>query len=153
MKRKLVFVVAAILLVAMLTCVFAACGKKTEEEVVGYNDGTYTGRSQNFEGDDAGVGSGYGIVTLKIEGGEVTECEFLMYELDGTLKDEHYGEDLTDENRRKAQYAVQSATKYAKLFLRNGSLSKVSAISGATISYNEFVQAVEDALNKAKKTN
>ena len=72
-----------------------------------------------------------------------------MYELDGTLKDESYGADLSKENRLKAQKAVQSAEKYASRLVEAGGLDGVDAISGATISYNEFIEAVNNALSKA----
>ena len=71
--------------------------------------------------------------------------------IDGTLKDETYGAELSSENRLKAQKAVQSADKYAAMLVDRGSLEEVDVISGATISYNEFVEAVKDALSKAEK--
>ena len=74
-----------------------------------------------------------------------------MYELDGTMKDESYGADLSKENRLKAQKAVQSADKYAALLIKSGSIDGVDAISGATISCSEFKEAVNDALSKAAK--
>ena len=45
---------------------FTACG--SENKTVEYNDGTYTGRSSDFEEDESGNGAGYGEVTIKIEG-------------------------------------------------------------------------------------
>ena len=114
-----------------------------------YADGTYEGRSSDFEADESGNGAGYGQVQIEIKDGSIASCTFTLYELDGTVKDETYGADLSKENRLKAQKAVQSADKYASMLVENGSLSGVDAISGATISHNEFIEAVNDALSKA----
>ena len=74
-----------------------------------------------------------------------------MYNLDGTLKDESYGADLSRENRLKAQKAVQSANKYASALIGKSSAEDIDAISGATISCKEFKEAVGNALKKAEK--
>ena len=37
------------------------------------------------------------------------------------------------------------------MLIANGQLDGIDAISGATINYNEFVEAVEDALSKAQE--
>ena len=114
-----------------------------------YWDGTYIGRSEDHDEDESGNGSGYGEVVLVIENNEIVSCEFTMYELEGTVKDETYGADLSQENRLKAQKAVQSAPRYASMLVESGSLDGIDAISGATISYSEFVEAVNDALSQA----
>ena len=81
---------------------------------------------------------------------KITACTFKTYELEGTLKDENYGAELTQENRLKAQKAVQANERYAQLAVKSGSLDGVDAISGATISYQELKEAVNDALKKAE---
>lgn len=139
---------AAVLLIAAVS--MAACGKTAA--VTGYADGVYSGRSSDFQEDESGNGAGYGEVELEIKDNAVVACTFKMYELDGTLKDENYGSDLSKENRLKAQKAVQSADKYAAQLIDVGQPDGVDAISGATISYNEFLEAVEDALSKAALT-
>ena len=138
-----------IVLLCVLTLVFslAACGG--EKKPSSYADGTYTGRSSNFEEDESGNGAGYGEVEIVIKNNRIVSCTFKMYELDGTLKDESYGADLSKENRLKAQKAVQSVEKYASRLVEAGGLDGVDAISGATISYNEFIEAVNNALSKA----
>ena len=147
MKKK---VICVLLLVLML--LLTACGGGSSTNTpANYADGTYSGRSSDFEEDESGNGSGYGEVEIEIKGNKIISCTFLMYELDGTLKDSTYGADLSKENRLKAQKAVQSADKYAEMLVKSGSLDGVDAISGATISYNEFLEAVKDALNKAAK--
>lgn len=141
---KLLLFLAVILVLSM-----TGCSKSTKTK--DYADGTYFGRSSDFAEDESGNGSGYGTVEIEIKDNVIVSCTFKMYELDGTLKDSHYGEDLSKENRLKAQKAVQSADKYAAMLVKEGSLDGVDAISGATISYNEFVEAVNEALNKAAR--
>lgn len=142
-------VTTAMLLSLML--LLAACGgdKAKTPDYTNLKDGTYSGRSSDYEADESGNGAGYGEVTIEISGGRITSCEFKMYELDGKLKDETYGSDLSQENRLKAQKAVQSADKYASMLVEKGELSGVDTISGATISFNEFNEAVNDALSQA----
>ena len=119
-----------------------------------YKDGTYEGVSSVYEGDEEGNGDGYGVVSLTIKNGEVSECIFTTYQTDGTLKDENYGkqngEIANADFYNKAQRAVVAGGEYAKQYAETGDLKEVDAISGATISYNEFKEAVDDALKKAK---
>ena len=51
----------------------------------------------------------------------------------------------------KAQKANAARDEYAKMLVANGSLDEIDAISGATINYNEFVEAVESALSQAEE--
>lgn len=143
----------ALILLAALACLsLTACGS----ESVSYVDGTYTGTSSVYENDDGTEdGNGYGVVTITIEGGVITDCEFLTYETDGTLKDENYGmEGGTVSNRdyySKAQKAVAAVPEYAAQLVETGSLDEIDAISGATVNYNSFVEAVKNALAQAEE--
>ncbi len=127
------------------------CGGKSAE----YADGTYEGKSSVYEGDEEGNGDGYGVVSITIKDNVIVDCDFKTYQTDGTLKDEDYGkqngEVANADFYRKAQTAVAGSAEYARLLKESGDLSDVDSISGATISYNEFVEAVEDALTKAEK--
>ena len=145
---KKVFVLGIILIMGVVLALgLAACGEK--ETPATYRDGVYEGRSRDFQADESGVGAGYGVVSLELKNNEVVSCTFTMYELDGTIKDDTYGADLSRENRIKAQKAVQSAPKYAQMLLEKKNINDVTVISGATISHDEFVEAVLDALSKA----
>ena len=148
MKKKIYNIFMTAMLLGVSLSLFG-CGKSSES--ASYADGVYTGRSSDFEADESGVGSGYGQVEIEIKDNSIVACTFTMYELDGTIKDDNYGSEYSKENRLKAQKAVQSAGKYAASLVEKGSVDKVDAISGATISYNEFTEAVNDALSKAKK--
>jgi major membrane immunogen (membrane-anchored lipoprotein) len=125
-----------------LTLLIAGCGGG------GYRDGVYTGKSGE---DDRGA---WGEVTITIGGGKVGGCEFVTRQKDGTVKDENYGKihgGISNQaHYDKAQLAVEAMKKYAADYARTGSLKGVEAVSGATIAYDQFLEAVEDALEKAK---
>ncbi|MBE5970475.1 MAG: FMN-binding protein [Lachnospiraceae bacterium] len=145
MKIKAILGLAA---VAAMSVGLTACGSAN------YKDGTYTGVSSVYDMDESGV-DGYGEVTITIENGQVTECVFNTYESDGTLKDEEYGkqdgEVKNQDYYNKAQKALAGSNEYAKLFLETGDYHSFDAISGATISYNQFMDAVDDALSQAEE--
>ena len=148
MKKKMIAAFLALMLCAALTgC--GGSGSSTATTGGNYKDGTYTGRSSDFPEDESGNGAGYGEVEIEVKDNKVVSCTFVLYELDGTVKDDTYGADLSKENRLKAQKAVQSADKYSEMLTTDGTLDGVDTISGATISYNEFLEAVNDALAQA----
>ncbi len=137
---------------AMVASLISGCGSSN----VSYKDGVYTGQSSVYESDDGtDNGNGYGVVTITIEDGIISDCTYQTYEEDGTLKDEEYGkEDGRIANKdyyNKAQKANAACAEYANMLVANGQLDGIDAISGATINYNEFVEAVEDALAKAQE--
>jgi major membrane immunogen (membrane-anchored lipoprotein) len=133
--RRIIFLAAAALLAA-------ACGSG------GYKDGVYAGRSGE---DDTGA---WGEVTITIGAGKISGCEFVTWQRDGTVKDEEYGkingEIANQVYYDKAQLAVEAMKHYAASYARTGSLNAVEAVSGATIAYNQFLEAVENALEAAK---
>ena len=154
--NKILKKASALVLVLALILSLAACGgdsagtgAASSSKPASYKDGSYEGRSEDHQDDEDGNGAGYGEVSIELKDNKIVDCSFTMYELDGTLKDESYGSDLSKENRLKAQKAVQSAPKYAAMLVEKGSLDGVDAISGATISFSEFKEAVNDALSKA----
>ena len=144
-KLKIVFLGIVFLFLGVLS----SCG--SQEDKVNYKDGTYEGKSENHTADNDGVGAGYAICIIEIKDNKITSCDFKLYELDGTLKDEKYGSEYSKENYIKAQKAIQSATKYAKSLVESSNINSVDVISGATITYSEFKEAVNNALNKAKE--
>lgn len=147
--KKLIALSLSILLIGALLC---ACGGSTV-----YQDGTYTGQSRVFEGDDEGNGDGYGIVTLTIKDNTITACEFQTYEPDGTVKDDDYGkidgEIKNEDYYHKAQQAIKGSGMYAQMLVTAGDPNsfedQIDAISGATYSYDQFIDAVYDALSQA----
>lgn len=146
MKRlKIIVLSIAFLFLGILS----SCG--SEQKNANYKDGTYEGKSENHTADNDGVGAGYAICVIEIKDNKIITCDFKLYELDGTIKDDNYGKEYSRENYIKAQKAIQSATKYAKSLVETSNIDNVDVISGATITYSEFKEAVNDALNKAKE--
>lgn len=144
--KKLLCLIAA----GALTMSLAACGEKS------YKDGTYSGRSSDYTTDEEdGASNGYGEVEITIKDGKIAECTYMTYEIDGTPKGDDYGKkdgEIKNEGfYNKAQKANAARSNYAKQLVAKGSIDDVDAISGATINYNEFVEAVNDALLKAEE--
>ena len=149
LKKVILTITAGALLAGSLT----ACGGETQKKA-SLKDGTYEAQSSVFTNDDGTEdGNGYGVVTLTIQDGKIAECTYQTYEVDGTLKDEEYGkQNGTIANKdyySKAQKAVAACEEYAKMLVANEGLDGLDAISGATVNYNEFVEAVGLALQEA----
>jgi major membrane immunogen (membrane-anchored lipoprotein) len=139
-------------LLMIMTCMvwLTSCGGNTAS----YSDGTYEGQSSVYDEEDgASYGNGYGVVDITISGGVITECTFETYEPDGTLKAEDYGMEGGKISNRDyynmAQKAVAACKKYAEQLVKGGSVKEVDAISGATVNYDLFREAAEDALKQA----
>lgn len=136
----------------LLLPVLAGCGSGGS-----YKNGTYTAESSLYESldEEEEGGEGYGVVTITIENQMITACDFTTYMPDGTEKDEDYGkqngEIANQDYYNKAQRAVKGSQEYARQLVEKGSLSEVDAVSGATISYEEFQEAVTLALKQAKE--
>ncbi len=150
MKGKKLAVLGLAALSAFLLC---GCGDSGN-----YADGTYTAQSEVYEGledeDNLSGGDGYGVVTITIRDNVITDCAFTTYMTDGTVKGEDYGkqngEIANQDYYNKAQRAVRASQNYAEQLAAKGRIEDVDAISGATISYQEFQEAVRSALKQAK---
>ena len=149
MKKKIAISAAAVGIAILAGCSGSA---------VSYKDGTYEARSAEYINEDGSEeGNGYGIVTVTIKDGAVTDFTFRTYELDGTEKGEDYGKKsgsiANKDFYNKAQKAVGACEKYAEQLVLSGSVDGVDAISGATINYGQFVEAAEAALSQAEQKN
>ena len=156
-QKRLGAAAAALFCAALSAALLTSCGGKKVLQ-----DGVYTAQSSVFEGledeefaDMGAAGDGYGVVTITVKDHQISACEFQTFTTDGTLKDENYGKrDGAIRNQdyyNKAQRAVKGSEQYAEILVRTGDLKKVDAISGATISWNEFQEAAEAALKEASK--
>lgn len=130
---------------------FAACGAK-----VSYKDGDYEGKSSTYINDDGSEdGNGYGVVKLTIRDNAITSCTYQTFETDGSLKGAEYGKKSGEVANRdfynKAQKAVAACDKYAEDLISSGRPEDVDVITGATINYNEFIEAANAALDQAKE--
>ena len=151
MKKNILIISACVLGCAVM---LTACGSETKK--VSYKDGTYTAQSSVYVNDDGtDEGNGYGVVTITIKDGVISDCTYETFEEDGSLKDSDYGkqngEIANTDYYSKAQKAVSACEKYAKLLVEQGKLDGIDAFSGATVNYNEFVEAVNLALAEAEE--
>ena len=130
------------LLVCVFCLVMAGCAAS------GLKDGVYAGASG---ADDTGA---WGEISVTVRDGKIAACAFSTRQKDGTVKGEDYGKVNGEISNagfyEKAQLAVRAMDRYAKQFAETGNIEKVEAVSGATISYNQFVEAAEKALEKAR---
>lgn len=143
MKYKSLLLICVLFASLMLA---AGCGGSSDAQ---YKDGVFKAISSN---DDKGA---YGEVTVTVKDGQVTDCQFVTYKKDGTIKGEDYGKvngAITNRDYyEKAQLSVRAMQKYADDFKKAKSLKGVEAVTGATVSYNQFVEAIDKALAQAKK--
>ena len=133
--------------------IFSGCGE--EKTVVpppaknfdlsGAKDGIYTVESSRDEK------LGKSILNLTINDGKITNVEFTGYDLFGNEKNESYGSMLSEGDYKKAQIAVKAIKIYPQQLLETQNLDEVDAISGASVSYGQFVETVEKAVADAKK--
>ncbi|MDR1568046.1 MAG: FMN-binding protein [Streptococcaceae bacterium] len=113
------------------------------------NNGTFQGVSAK---DDEGA---FAKVKLKIVKHQIQSVDFQTIQKDGSIKDASYGKrngEIHDQVfYNKAQLAVKAMDIYREQLEQKKSLKSVEVISGATISYNQFKEAVNNALEKAAK--
>lgn len=141
MKKTLLLIAAALLL--------TACGNKDNSASTdGYKDGTYHGESQVDEW------GGKVTTDITVKDGKIVEANLKNLLADGSEKDENYGkakEGATNQGLYKiAQDAVKNSQEYPKLLIEKGKIEDVEAISGATVTFKSFEEAVNDALKDAK---
>lgn len=117
---------------------------KKADEAVALKDGTYTGKSSE---DDFG---GHIEVTITVADGKISETVVKNLQKDGSEKGEDYGKEAGEEGHKTAQMTLEASQTYGKELTEKGSVEKVEAVSGATQSYNQFVEAANDAINQAK---
>lgn len=136
----------AVLLTTLLVAgLISGCGSYTE-----YAAGTYVGKSS---ADDRGA---YGEATITVTDGKITDCQYVTWQSDGIIKDENYGKVngaiSNADYYQKAQLAVQAMQQYATQLIEVQSPADVDIIAGATISHDQFVEAVETALQQATQS-
>lgn len=145
MKKSLILLFAFAVL-------FFSCQKKEEaqkESSICYIDGTYKATSSIK--DEWG---GSAEVEIVVKDGKITSCVFNSYEEDGKLKDVDYGKvDGVIKNMglyKIAQNAVTQSNKYGDMLVQSQDIEKLDAISGATVSFGLFKDAVEQVVKEAR---
>ena len=132
-----------------------SCAKKEEsakEDLIRYIDGTYTATASIK--DDWG---GSAEVEIVVKDGRIASCIFSSYEENGKLKDSEYGKvDGVIKNMglyKIAQNAVTQSNKYGDMLVQSQNIEKLDAISGATVSFGLFKNAVEQVMKEAKMSD
>lgn len=118
--------------------------EKTTEEALELKDGTYTGKSSE---DDFG---GHMEVTITVADGKISDTEVKNLQKDGSERGEDYGKEAGEEGHKTAQMTLEASQTYGQELTEKGSVEEVEAVTGATQSYNQFVEAANDAINQAK---
>ena len=114
-------------------------------DLTGAKDGTFSADSAEHSQ------LGHSHVELTIAGGAITKVVHTGFDKDGKQKDENYGADKPEGVRKKAQTAYKAIGSYASQLESKKDLAKVDAIAGATVSYDQFNEAVAKAVEAAKK--
>lgn len=154
MRKRIMASFAVLVAAAVL---LAGCGGEDKEEIKIDKDavlkaGTYTGQSSESKEEDGG---GYAIVKLTVgDDHEIEKLDFKTYDKNGNPKSsENYGMvngKVEDQERYdSARAAVKACEEYAEQYMVTKDLEEVDAISGATISYEQFKEALSIALQKA----
>ncbi len=109
-------------------------------------DGTWTAESSTHKL------LGKSAIALTIQDHKITKVVFTGYTIDGRVKAEDYGQDEQSSGlMKKAQLAVKAMKSYAAQLQENQELSKVDAVTGATVSYEQFNEAAKKAIEKSKQ--
>ena len=114
-------------------------------DLTGAKDGTFAADSSEH------AQLGHSHVELTIENGAIAKVVHTGFDKDGKQKDENYGADKPEGVRKKAQVAYKAIGSYASQLESKKDLAKVDAIAGATVSYDQFNEAVTKAVEEAKK--
>jgi major membrane immunogen (membrane-anchored lipoprotein) len=144
MKKLLNMAIGVCMAAALVLA--AGCGDSPA-----YKDGTYKMVSAK---DQRGA---YGEITITIKGGEIADSKYVTYLKEGEskIKDEDYGKvNGAISNRdfyNKAQLAVAAMQVYNDKLKQGKSLKGIDAVTGATESYRQFMEAAEKALKAAQK--
>lgn len=153
MKKQLSLGIALLLGVSVLA---AGCGEEKQApkekpqqaaalDMTGVKDGTYTADSSENEK------LGHSHVELTIKNGAIEKVVHTSIDKEGKQKDEHYGEEKEPGAQKKAQNAYKAIVSYGEQLTASKDLAKVDAVSGATVSYDQFKEAVTKAVEQAKK--
>ena len=124
-----------IILILSMIFVTSCSSKKTLKD--GVYEGYYKDESSNVK------------VVITVKDKKIVDCVREEIEnKNNKIKDENYGKDDADFNYKQAQKAVKNSEGYAKKLVEVQDIDKVDSVSGATISYKRFKNAVNNALNK-----
>ena len=144
--KKLPKITAQVCAAVIVSFAAAGCGGAPA-----YKDGVYKAVSSK---DRRGA---YGEATITVKNGEIADSKYVTYLKEGEdkIKDQDYGKVNGEISNRdfynKAQLAVQAMQVYNDKLKQSKSLKGIDAVSGATESYRQFMEAAEKALKAAQK--
>ncbi len=147
MNKTFKLLTALILSVLFLLGLSTGCGKKNPSAQREFSklelvDGVYTGEYSDQDDEHPSTYK----VEITIENGKITACTGAEYDENGNEKGDEYAA-IND----AAAKAVAGIRQYPELLVAAQDPEKIDAISGATLSYNRFKEAVWQALDKAVK--
>jgi major membrane immunogen (membrane-anchored lipoprotein) len=135
----------SLLLLAIALCLFAINANKRH-----YTDGVFTGESQSHYTSEPY----WGQARVEIKDDRIISLSFQIIDKD---KNEIFGPDYERHFKDNPNYAEQCRNEvkaikvYRENYLKTKDMKQVDAITGATWSYNIFRDALNVALEKAKK--
>lgn len=158
MRRILAFSILSVLMLFVTGCDFGNTSEKNSAssastgtdmpsccDLSTTKDGTWTAESSTHKL------LGKSVISLTIQDHKITKVVFTGYTIDGRIKAEDYGQDEQSSGlMKKAQLAVKAMKSYAAQLQEYQELSKVDAVTGATVSYQQFNEAARKAIEKAK---
>jgi len=147
MKQKKIMIL--IILISIFFTIGCGNENTAEKTNIKYRDGVYVADSTKDEW------GGKVSVTLIIKNGTIAECDMKNLDKDGQEKGDDYGKKngkIENEGIYKiAQEAVKNSSEYTNEFLRVKDIELVEVVSGATVTYNSFKEAIEKCLQQAKE--
>ena len=130
MKRMTLAILAMMMILALV-----GCGKKDEAK-----KDTYTAKMAADS-----YGNSAEIQIRLDEDGKISAVDWKEYN-NGSIKDEKYGQDLSQEQYDAAQKAIVASKTYPNKLIETQDIDKVDAIAGATQSHDNFVKLYKEAM-------
>lgn len=140
MRKFLSFLTIICLSISLSSCSNSDENKNIEKPKL--DDGIYTGKSSP---DERG---GYVNVEIEVKDNKIIDCKMENIDGDGNIKDENYGKSANEGLYKIAQNAIKLSESYPKDLVEVGDINGVDAITGATETHKQFVEAVKNALNE-----
>ena len=110
---------------------------------INYKDGVY----------NASVTDSFGELklTLELKDNKIIKCDLAGYDKEGHIKDENYAKNSGPKKYELGQIAVNAINKYPAMLIESQNINELDAISGATVSFKQFKDMVNDILKQASE--
>ncbi len=125
-------------LVIILLCAGAYFVMNTK---ITYKDGVYNASVTDSFGDLN--------LTLELKDGKIIKCDLIAHDKEGHVKDENYAKNSGEKNYELGQIAVNAIKKYPGMLIESQNIEELDAISGATVSFKQFKDMVNEVLKQA----